>query len=207
MPQRTSLVLRRSWVRFVSALLLAPSAVCVAQNADQGDSASKTASRACSANPVLTSTAKKKNARKVRNPPAPEPPPTCLEIKGQAIEVQEFLQNRAREAGWRIGENRASEDSWSYVRYLDSEELSRFADTKVLIEPVDFTNGKAAVVVRTIELPDGYVRVQISTRFEGEGRSTDKYSAQPGNIWPLTSKGVLEQELIKALQSGYKPMG
>jgi hypothetical protein len=132
--------------------------------------------------------------------------PTCIEAKGHAIEIQEFLQNMAREQAWRIGENRASEDTWSYVRYLNAEELERFADTKVLIEPVEFANGKAAVIVRTTDLADRYVRVQISAHFQGEGRSTDKISPQPATLWPLNSKGALEQDLVKALQSGYKPL-
>jgi hypothetical protein len=163
--------------------------------------------RDCGANPVLASSAnKKKPAHKPKIPLATEPVPTCIEAKGHAIEIQEFLQNQAREQAWRIGENRASEDTWSYVRYLSAEELERFADTKVLIEPVEFANGKAAVIVRTSDLVDGYVRVQISAHFQGEGRSTDKISPQPATLWPLNSKGALEQDLVKALQSGYKPL-
>ena len=200
---------RRIWCSFVSAVLLfsgavfleAASPVCVAQVNDSA------ATRNCSANPVLAlSAGKKKSSRKPKNSPAPELTPACIEVRGQAIEVQEFLQNTAREQSWRIGENRASDDTWSYVRYLDADELEKFADTKVLIEPVSFSNGKAAVVVRTTDLSGGYVRVQITAHFQGEGRSTDKVSAQPGNVWPLNSKGVLEQDSLKALQSGYKPL-
>lgn len=112
----------------------------------------------------------------------------------------------ARQQAWRIGENRASDDTWSYVRYLDLDDLEKFADTKVLIEPVNFSNGKAAVTIRTSDLGDRYVRVQISARFQGEGRSADKISPQPASSWPLNSKGVLEQELVQALQSGYRPL-
>ena len=163
--------------------------------------------RDCSENPVLANTNnKKKLTHKPKSPSVSEPAPTCTEAKGQSIEIQEFLQNVAREQAWHIGGNRASEDTWSYVRYLNAEELEKFADTKVLIEPVEFTNGKAAVVVRTTDLGDGYARVQISAHFQGEGRSTDKVSPQPATLWPLNSKGVLEQDLVKALQSAYKPL-
>lgn len=99
-----------------------------------------------------------------------------------------------------------SEDTWSYVRYLDVDELENFADTKILIEPVKFTSGKAAVVVRAADIGDGYARVQITTHIQGEGKSTDKTWAQPGSVWPLNSSGVLEQELVKVLQTGYKPL-
>ena len=163
--------------------------------------------RACSANPVLPATSgKKKSSHSPKHPLPPEPAPTCVEVKGEAIEIQEFLQNAARDQAWRIGENRASEDTWSYVRYFDAEELDKFADTKVLIEPVEFSGGKAAVTVRTTELGEGYVRVQISVHIQGEGKSTEKTMGQPGSVWPLNSKGVLEQELVTALQTRYRPM-
>ena len=163
--------------------------------------------RPCSANPVLSgSGTRKKTSHKSTNPLPAESAPTCIEVKGQSIEVQEFLQNTARKQAWRIGENRVSEDTWSYVRYLNPDELDRFADTKVLIEPVSFSSGKAAVTVRTSDLGDGYVRLQISTHFQGEGQSTDKASPQPATLWPLNSKGVLERDLVNALQSGYKPL-
>ncbi len=200
-------------LRSVAVLLLA--CTCIAtgqpstQNPVQAQSVPPTgagSTRACSANPVLASASAKKKTHKLKHPPAPEPPPTCVELKGQAIEVQEFLQNTARARAWRIGENRASEDTWSFVRYLSAEELEQFADTKVLLEEVDFTNGKVAILVRTSDLGDGYVRVQITPHFQGEGKSTDKITPQPGTLWPLNSKGVLEQEMVNALQTGYKPL-
>jgi hypothetical protein len=160
--------------------------------------------RSCSAYPVLGPATPKKAAHKPKHPLPAEPLPTCLEVRGEGIEVQEFLQNAAREETWRLGENHVSEDTWTYVRYFDPEELEKYADTKVLLEPVKFTSGKAAVIVRTTEIGDGYTRVQISTHFEGEGRSTDKAWGQPASVWPLNSKGVLEQELLTVLQTKYK---
>lgn len=161
-------------------------------------------SRSCSANPVLDPVVKSKHAKKSKHPPPPEPLPSCLELKGDPIEIQEFLQSVVRELQWRTGENRASEDTWAFVRYLSDEELAKYGDTKVLVEPVDFTGGKAAVLIRTTELPDGYSRVQITLHLQGDGKSTDKIWAQPGNVWNLRSKGVLEKELTDALQTRYK---
>lgn len=161
-------------------------------------------SRACSANPVLVLNPKSKSAKKSKHPLPPEPAPACIEVKGQPIEIQEFLQSAVREFQWRIGENHASEDTWNFVRYLNDEELEKYANTKVLVEPVAFTSGKAAVTVRTTDVGEGYARVQFTTHIQGEGKSTDKVWAQPGNSWALTSKGVLEQELISALQIRYR---
>ena len=132
-----------------------------------------------------------------------DPLPACIEAKGQPIEIQEFLQSAVGELQWRIGDNHASEDTWTFVRYLNDEELAKCGDTKVLIETVQFSNGKAAVLVRTTELGDGYARVQISLHIQGEGKSTDKGYAQPGTSWPLRSTGVLEHALIHSLQSRY----
>jgi hypothetical protein len=161
-------------------------------------------SRRCSANPALASNKKWKAYKKSKHPIPPDPLPACIEIKGQSIEIQEFLQSVARDLQWRIGDNHASEDSWTFVRYLSDDELAKYSDTKVLVEPVVFSGGKAAITVRTTELSEGFARVQIATHIQGEGKSTDQISAQPGTSWPLGSKGVLEEELISALQSRYK---
>jgi len=165
-----------------------------------------TATRPCTENPVLAYTSKKKGAKKLKHPSAPDPPPTCIEVKGDPLEIQEFFQSLAREQSWRMGENQASEDMWSFVRYFNPDELDALADTKVLIEPVKFTSGKAVGSIRTADLSGGYVRVQISIHFQGEGKSTDSTWAQPANVWPLNSKGVFEQQLVAALASRYKPL-
>jgi len=162
--------------------------------------------RPCSTNPVLPASNAKKAARKLKDVSPPDSPPSCIEVQGQPIEIQEFLQNTARRQGWRIGEDRASEDTWFYVRYLDAGELDKYATIKVLIEPVIFSNGKAAVTIRTADLGDGFARVQITSHFQGEGKSADRASPQPASTWPLTSKGVLEQELVNALQTSFKPL-
>lgn len=163
-------------------------------------------SRPCAANPVLAPGGKSGSVKKSQHPVAVDPLPACVEVKGQPIEVQEFLQSVVREFQWHISENHASEDTWTFVRYLNDEELAKCGDTKVLVEPVKFIGGKAAVLVRATALADGYVRVQISTHIEGEGKSTDKVSPQPGTRWPLRSTGSMEQDLIHSLQSRYAPV-
>ncbi len=187
-------------------------AVCVAFNGSanvasrppsRGTSLSAS-TRACSANPVLAPGGRKKESHKSQHPLSAEPLPACIEVRGEALEIQESLQSAVRENQWRVHENRASEDTWTFVRYINVEELEKYADTKVLLEPVEFEDGKAAVMVRTVDIGGGFVRVQISAQFQGEGKSADAAVKQPGNVWPLTSKGVLEQELITALQTRYK---
>jgi hypothetical protein len=125
-------------------------------------------------------------------------------MKGESLEIQETLQTTVRELRWRVHENHASEDTWTFVRYMSVEELEKYADTKVLLEPVEFENGKAALLVRTADIGEGFVRVQISAHIQGEGKSADAVVKQPVTVWPLRSKGTLEQELITELQSRYK---
>src|SRR6516164_7585425 len=59
-------------------------------------------SRPCSANPVLTPSNKGKQASKYKHRLPPEPAPVELAAKSGGIEVQEFLQNTAREQQWRV---------------------------------------------------------------------------------------------------------
>lgn len=178
-----------------------------AQTAPASPAGATTATRPCSANPVLTPGGKERGSQKAKHPLPAEPAPACIEVKGEGIEIQEFLQSTAREQGWRIGENRVSDDTWFFVRYLDPDELEKYADTKVLIEPIQFTSGKAAVTLRTTDIGEGYMRVQIMVQVQGEGMTVDKVLGQPGSVWRLKSKGVLEQELVTALRQGYKPLG
>ena len=160
--------------------------------------------RTCTANPVLSSGGRKKNAHRSKHPLRSEPLPACIEIKGEALEIQETLQATVRDLKWRVHENHASEDSWTFVRSLNVEELEKYADTKVLLEPLEFEYGKAALLVRTSDLGQGFVRVQISAQIQGEGKSSDAAVKQPVTTWPLRSKGTLELELISLLQGRYR---
>jgi len=195
----------RIYLLFTGLLFCGAALRAQAQTAPATPTGGTAATRACSTNPVLTPSDKKKGSHAPKHPLPPEPAPACIEVKGEGIEIQELLQKTAREQAWRIGDNRVSDDTWSYVRYLDPEELEKYADTKVLIEAIQFSGGKAAVTVRTTEINEDYVRVQISVQFQGEGKSTDKVLGQPGSSWTLKSKGVLEQELVTVVQKRYKP--
>jgi hypothetical protein len=197
----------RTSLLFTALLLISIAVRAQAQTPPAYSKVGTTATRPCSANPVLTPGGKEKGSHKPKHPMPSAPAPACIEVKGEGMEIQEFLQNTAREQGWRIGENRASDDTWFFVRYLDPDELEKYAETKVLIEPIQFTSGKAAVTLRTTEIDEGYVRVQIIVQLQGEGKSSDKVLGQPGSAWTLNSKGVLEQELVTALQTRYKPLG
>jgi hypothetical protein len=205
---RNFLVLSSCWLRrpqiLLTICLAFPGVTHVQARQINQNSAPSAVTRACSANPVLGPSGKNKQAHKPKHPLPPEPPPACLEVKGEALEIQESLQAAVRDLNWRVRENHASEDSWTFVRYLSVDDLEKYADTKVLLEPVEFESGKAAVLVRTADIGEGFIRVQISAQMQGEGKSVDAVVKQPATSWPLRSKGTLEQELTAALQSRYK---
>src|ERR1700687_4677416 len=108
---------------FAFAMLLAAAVPSCRAQAGAAGSDAQNATRACLANPVLEPTAKKKAARKPKHPPVPDAAPAWIQGKGEPIEVQDFLQAFARDQQWRSGEHHASEDTWSFVRYLNVEEL------------------------------------------------------------------------------------
>jgi hypothetical protein len=63
---------------------------------------------------------------------------------------------------------------------------------------------KVAVLLRRQESNEGHLLVQISTHLQSNGRPTSFPASQPVTKWPLNSKGILEQELIDALQIRFK---
>jgi hypothetical protein len=136
-------------------------------------------SRPCSANPVLAPSSKSKSAKKSKHPLLADPLPSCIEVKGQPIEIQEFLQSDVRELQWHIGENPASEDTWRFVRYLNEEELAKCGGTKVLVEPAQFTGGKAAVLIRTTDLNDGLHVCKSPRTFKGKRSPPTKSLRNP----------------------------
>jgi len=68
---------------------------------------------------ILSSGQLQIQASESKHPLATEPRPAWVELKGEPIEVQEFLQSVVREFQRRVGENHASEDTWPFVRYLN----------------------------------------------------------------------------------------
>jgi hypothetical protein len=161
------------------------------------------ASRPCSATPAPKKRPKpRKHALEDDVPPAGT---ACLEIQGDGLQLQEYLQSRIREEKWNIGEESVSEDSWSFARYLDGEQLAKFAKTDLPNQHITWTAGRAIVEIFTTPLAEGFARLQIAVRFEGYGKNADTF-APPRTSWPLASKGVLESVLMDFAKTGFRPM-
>jgi hypothetical protein len=186
-------------VLFLFSILYDASAFSAASN-----SQFPTHTRPCSSNSSLPPDSKgAKESSKNKSAGTPAPPPVCLEVKGDPIELQEFLQALIRDQKWRIGQEQTSADSWSFVRYLEPEELARFAHTEILGGRIVWTAGKVAVQVTTAGATDGFTRVQITAKFLGKGNTNERF-ARPTDFWPLVSKGTLESGMIAALEDHFK---
>jgi hypothetical protein len=127
----------------------------------------------------------------------------CLEVRSTTLEIQEYLQAYGREQKWNLSDEHVAEDAWTFSRKLEKDELLRYAKKDANTERVNWTSGVAFVQVQTAELDEGFVRVQVSARFQGYGQSLDRF-APPKEFWPLSSGGFLEKQLISALEMHFK---
>jgi hypothetical protein len=129
----------------------------------------------------------------------------CLEVHSTALEVQEYLQAQAREQKWSLTEEHVAEDAWRFSRKLEKDELLQATKKDGSTARVNWSSGLAFIQVRTTELDDGFVRVQVSARFQGYGQNTDSF-APPKDTWPLKSNFALENNLISILEAHFKLM-
>jgi hypothetical protein len=161
--------------------------------------------RPCAATPASAKPAKSsKPSGKGKAVDVAEVPAVCLEVQGESLDIQEFLQKMVRELKWKTGEGQATEDAWTFVRYLERADLERFAKTDAVGGQVAWTEGKAVVQVRTVEARDAFTRVEISAGFQGYGRSADRF-APPKDTWTLLSTGALENDMMNALKTRFQP--
>jgi hypothetical protein len=134
-----------------------------------------------------------------------ETPLACLEAKDSPVNIQEFFQSYVRVQAWRFGQEKVIADGWIFARFLDKEELLQFAKEGPFAGHVNWTEGKAVVLVATRQLDDGYTRVEISARIHGFGENVDRF-APARDSWDLDSTAVLENILISALEDHFKSL-
>jgi hypothetical protein len=127
----------------------------------------------------------------------------CIEVHSTAIEVQEYLQAYGRQEKWNLIDEHVAEDAWTFSRKLEKEELLRYSKNDASTDHVSWTSGVAFVEIKTMELAEGFVRVQIAARFQGYGQNADRF-APPKEFWPLISNGTLENHLISVLEAHFK---
>lgn len=161
--------------------------------------------RSCVAPSTNSKARRKEKTKRKGAADSNEVPPACLEAKGSALDIQEFLQSFIREQKWSIGQEKVSEDSWTFFRSLDKDELVRFVDVGPFAGRVNWTEGKAFVKVNTSDAEGGFTRVLITAKFTGYGQNADRF-APPQELWKPASNGTLEKSLVSALETHFQSM-
>jgi hypothetical protein len=128
----------------------------------------------------------------------------CIELDSTVLETQEYLQSHVRKKQWKISDEVTSENSWTFSRELNKEELLGFTKTDPKNADVSWSGGKALVQVNSVELTDGYTRTLIRASFRGFGERADLF-AMPKPWWSLESNQSLEDSLISALKRHFHP--
>ena len=125
----------------------------------------------------------------------------CLEASGTALHVQEQLQSFVRQQRWTVSNEDINETTWTFDVGLNKEELLHYANPDGSSHRVDWQGGKAAVVVRSWDLGDGFARTIVSAKFQGFGESSDAFATQR-SPWALISNGTFEAKIIDGLRTG-----
>jgi hypothetical protein len=176
-----------------------------AQGAGDKPATTSSLTRPCPAVVVDSKHARKNRPKGKNAASSDQPAPGCVEAKARALDVQEFFQSFIRTQGWKIGDEKTSEDSWTLSRYLEKDELLRCSKEGLLAGRVNWTGGKAFIQVTTRELQDGFTRVAVAAHYQGYGKNVDGF-APPKESWRLDSNGRLESELISALDAHFKSL-
>jgi hypothetical protein len=127
----------------------------------------------------------------------------CVEVRSTTLEIQEYLQAYGREQKWNLSDEHVAEDAWTFSRKLERGELLRYTQDDANTDRVNWTSGVAFVQVKTVALDEGFVRVEVSARFQGYGQSLDRFAAAR-EFWPLSSNGSVEKQLISAVEMHYQ---
>jgi hypothetical protein len=158
--------------------------------------------RACKASDRGDMTPKKpiKQKKHSRTEPQNDTASACIEASGTALHVQEQLQSFVRQQRWSVSNEDLNESTWTFDVGLNKEALLHYANPDSSSNRVDWQDGKAAVVVRTWDLGDGYARTIVSAKFQGFGESSDAFATQR-SPWTLISNGVLEAKIMEGLRT------
>jgi hypothetical protein len=134
---------------------------------------------------------------------APALTDACLEVHSSALVVQERLQKFVRDQSWSVDDERIDENLWTFHRELSPQELLAFAKPEPAAAKVEWRKGRATLLVRTVELDNGFSRTTISAKFDGYGDVDDALATQRSS-WSLFSNGQLEANLAAGLRSTYQ---
>jgi hypothetical protein len=161
--------------------------------------------RACSvATPEAAVPLKSKRKKDTRLQNRGDIAPSCLEVHAPAMDVQGHLQSFVRKLRWAISDEDMNDYLWSFNLALTRDELLSYGHAEPSAERVDWQNGKAVVLIRSIDLGDGYSRSTITAQFTAFGESEDTF-AMRRTTWTWASNGKLESLLMAELRHHFHP--
>jgi hypothetical protein len=163
------------------------------------------AARPCSSPASDSNLSKKPNKNKRTKSDLAPPAETvsCVEVHSGILDVQEFLERFVRNQEWTLLDERADEQTLTYIRKLQTNELLNYTNSRGNRDAVVWTGGKAFIQMKTTTLSQGFTRIEIVVTFEGHGENQDSF-APPKETWPLESNGSLETALITAVENHFR---
>ena len=168
------------------------------------DSSAPLSARPCKTSDRGDTTPKKPNKQKKHSRPEQQSDTgnACVEAAGSAIHIQEQLQSFVRQQRCLVSNEDVSETTWTFDVGFNKEQLLQYANPDSSSERVNWQDGKAAVVVRSWDLGDGFARTIVSAKFQGFGESSDAFATQR-SPWILISNGSLEAKIIEGLRTRF----
>lgn len=170
--------------------------------AGRQDSAAPLGTRPCKASKLDELAPKKpiKQKKHQRTQQQDDTATACVEASGTALHIQEQLQSFVRQQRWLVSNEDINETAWTFDVGFNKEELLHYANPDSSSSRVDWQDGKAAIVIRSWDLGDGYARTIVSAKFQGFGESNDSFATQR-SPWTLISNGTLEAKIIEGLRT------
>ena len=190
---------------FTAAVLLTLACPVHAATSSQQSPDVTASYRACStATPETAVPLKSKRKKDNRLQSRGDLAPYCLEVRAPAMDVQGHLQSFVRKLRWAISDEDMNDYLWSFNLALTKDELLSYGHAEPPAERVDWQNGKAVVLIRSIDLGDGYSRSTMTAQFTAFGESEDTF-AMRRTTWTWASNGKLESLLIAELRHHFHP--
>jgi hypothetical protein len=197
--------MRFSRLAILALLLPSPARPVRAATLPRQDSGSAVSFRACGvATPEADIPIKSKRRRNKSSPAGGDIAPYCLEVRAPAMQVQEHLQSFIRKQHWAISDEDVNDYLWSFNLTLSKDELLGYGHAEPPAERIDWQNGKAVVLVRSVDLGDGFTRSTITAQFTAYGESEDTF-AMRRTTWTWASNGKLESLLVAELRNHFHP--
>ena len=126
----------------------------------------------------------------------------CIDIKGDLIEVKEFVASALQEKGWSPLPPHLP-DRLSLSKRVEPEELRHIAVTQIAGGNIHWTEGRVDLTLAFESRGKGNTEVRLFLNILGRG-NTSLPIMRPSDLWPLTSTGRLEHDVLAGMEAGWE---